>query len=507
MTQLILMLSQLLVLPIQIRRWGDAATASWYAAIAIANITSIADCGLRLAGHAELVRSLRERPGDKESAESFQQVWAWIRVLVLAVTALLILANALYSVAWKHTPYQAWQGALAVAIALETILIVRIMYLDSLGFYRGAEASYFTLAALRLALSLVGLLVFHLRSNGLAWLYFASSILALGWQNRICHKAGTLGLFSRPRKLSLSVLTLARHTLAEPCANWVRLSLPVLITSALAPPAAVTTYVALRAVFGVARASIQQLARVASVEYLRIRAVRRILRAESILTAFMLLSVGFGTLFGASVVIDNHRILSLWLKHFDNQMFQSIVASFALASPFLGYQILLSLKFRIGELGHVAGRLYAFVLYSGMFAGLALVTGSFRSYLILLALAEILLSASFMGFPKFASTASSQAGQRGFAAACCGTLLIVSLSFAVARIPGKIFSGISIVAFGWASMSLVITAGLLTAFVIARNKETWRELRTTRTQKSNTDSRTISLLDKTGSSEPIALSS
>jgi hypothetical protein len=502
MTQLVLMISQLLVLPIQIRKWGVAGTASWYAAIAIANITTVADCGLRLAGHAELLRSWREDSNQSPAAEHFQQVWAWIRILIVAVTAILIAGDALYSIALKGTPYEIWKAALALATALETILIVRIMYLDSLGFYRDAEASYFTFAALRLVLTLAGLILFHLQAAGLAWLFLASSILAVVWQNRICRTAGTLHLFSRPHGLSFQVLKLARHTLADPCTNWVRLSLPVLVTSALAPPAAVTIYVALRAVFGVARASIQQLARVASVEYLRIRAVGRMLRADAILAAFMLLSVGFGTIFAAGVVVDNLRILSLWLKHFDRQMFQIMAASFALAAPFYGYQILLSLRFRTGQLDHVAGRLYAFILYSGVFGGAALIFGSLRLYLILLAFAEILLSITFMGFPWNSPKGESMAGVRGSSAACCGTALIAALWLIVTQSPARFFSEVSLGAAGWALLSVLITAGLFVAFVLARNTDVRRELVSGRIPNAKPETQPVSLLDKARATQP-----
>jgi len=495
LTQLTLMASQLVLLPIQIHLWGDSATASWYAAIAVANITTIADCGMRLAGHAELLRSLRESPADNTSTEHFRQVWAWIRMLVLAVTATLLVGDAIYCLVFQGTAYPLWRGALVVACALETILIVRIMYLDSLGLYRGAEASYFIFATLRLALSFVGLIVFRMQATGLAWLFLASSVVAVLWQARVCARAGTLGLFEKlPRKLSFRVLALARHTLAEPCANWVRLSLPVLMLTALAPAEAVTTYVALRAVFGVARSTVQQLARVASVEYLRIRALGRDYKAECILGTFVLVSVALGTALAAGVVADNLRILSLWLRHFDRRTFQSVVASFAAGAPFYGYQIILSLMFRVGQLGSVARRLYAFVLYSGLFAAVSLAFGSFHFYLVLVAVSEILLSASFMWPALRVEERKVQAGYRGFETACLGSLLVLVLWSALMWSSANIFADVSMTSVGWALACLVIILGVLAVFAFLRNADILRTALRPSTHSPDADPQLVAIL-------------
>lgn len=477
LTQVTLVISQLVMLPIQIHRWGDSATALWYQAIAIANITTIADFGLRMAGHAELFRSQRECPGDTVSAEQFQQVWAWIRVLILGASAALILGAALYSTVFKHEAYPLWKHALVLAFALETVLIVRIMYLDSLGFYRVSEATYLIFAALRLVLSICGIMVFDLRSNGLGWLFLISSAGAVLWQDYVCHQAKVLRLFDRPAgKLSFRVLTLARHTLAEPCANWVRLSLPVLVIAALASPIAVTAYVALRAVFGAARSTIQQVARVGSVEYMRVRAAGQTDMAESLLGLFILLSVALGAGFGGGVVLENLRLLRLWLRHCDRATFQIICASFAVSAPFYAYQVRLSLMFRVGRLRHVAGRLYAFILLSALFAGAALAVGSFHIYLILLPLAEFLLGASFMRLTVDEYERSSTGGQRAFATACAGSLLMLALCGAVRWGPANIFSDISPSAAGWTSLYVLIAMGLLAGFAFVWDADLWRTI-------------------------------
>jgi len=445
LTQVVLMLSQLVLLPIQIRLWGHGATAAWYSALAIAMITTVVDCGLRTAGHAEIVRFVNERTDDSAARDYFQQVWGWIRVLMLVVSLVLIAGDALLAIFIRGEAYPAWKAALILAYALETLLIIRIMYLDSLGFYRGAELSYFVFAALRLSLAVPALLVLRVGANGLAWLFLATSALALALQGRfLCRRITALGIFAAfPRKLAIRVFAVARHTLAEPCANWVRLSLPVLVIGAIAAPAAVTTYVALRAAFGAGRTTIQQLARVASVEYLKFRSEGRIEGAESLLCLFVLAAGFFGVLVAGFIVVDNMRILGLWLARFDRETFQVITLAFAPSAAFYAYQIILNLMFRVGALAWVARRHYAYVLYSGIFAAFAASTKWLSIYLVLLAVSEILLSTTFL-LPGSKSTMfQTQAGRRGLVAGSAGAIVVMILWSAARWNWGNVFVDVS----------------------------------------------------------------
>ncbi len=396
MTQAILMLSQLVLLPIQIRSWGQAETAGWYSALALATVTYFVDCGLRTAGHAELTRANAHPSESFSDRLHFCQIWSWIRVLVLVFSVVLIAVDLVASAVWAPGGYPAWHAVLILACSTETLLVIRIMYLDSLGRYRGAEASYFGYASLRLLFSIPAILVFHCKAPGLAVIYLFTAVAALVAQGEwLCRASPLLRLDRNFCALSWRVLALSRHTVAEPIANWVRLSLPVLLIRHMAPSMAVTTYVGLRAVFGAGRTSIQQLARVASVEVLKARAQKQLERAAALLDVFILLAVFFGSGIGLFVVIDNLRILGLWLKSFDLLLFQQVALAFALTAPFFSYQILMNLMFRSGDLAAVAWRHYAFVAYSLLFGVIALLCHSLPLYLGFLVAAEILLSITF----------------------------------------------------------------------------------------------------------------
>jgi hypothetical protein len=312
--------------------------------------------------------------------------------------------------------------------------VVRITYLDSLGRYREAEASYFSLAVLRLTLSVPALVIFHWSASGLAGIYMVSSAVALFIQEKwLCHSTPLLQLTDRFPKLSWRVLGLARFTVAEPVANWARLSLPVLVIGQITSPMAVTTYVALRAVFGAGRSTVQQLARVASVEVLRARSVGETKRAESLLTLFVVAAVFFGSLIGSFVVVDNMRILGLWLKRFDRPLFQEIALAFALTAPFSSYQIPMNLMFRMGQLERVASKHYRFVACSLIFAGASLLTRSLPVYLAMLVIAEMILSAGFF-----------EQARAGLRVAAAGSAIIGTLWLAVHQNVGGAFSNLSI---------------------------------------------------------------
>ncbi len=477
LTQVILILSQLILLPIQIRMWGHRATAAWYSAIALATITTVVDCGLRTAGHAELVRFIGQPTTELAAGEHFQQVWGWIRVLVVVLTLALIVGDAVYTTGVKGSPYPLWKAALTFAYALETVLIIRIVYLDTLGFYRGAEASYFMFAALRLAFAVPALLLFHLEANGLAWLFLATSVVALGLQGwLLCRPIGVLGAFAPlPRKLSIRVLAVARYTLAEPCANWVRLSLPVLVISVISHPAAVTTYVALRATFGAGRTTIQQLARVASVEYLRFRGEKRSDAAESLLSSFVLAAGFFGAAVASVVIVDNMRVLGLWLTRFDRSTFQTIALSFAPSAAFYSYQIVLSLMFRVGELAWIARRHYAYVIYCAVFAGVVTQVKWLPLYLGMLVVSEVVLSCSFM-LPGIKDNVAFpiRAGRRGILAALAGSICVLLLWFAARHDLGGIFGDFSLRSVLASASVLALVLATLAAIIYFTNSGLFR---------------------------------
>ena len=484
MTQVILLLNQVVLLPMQIRLWGNSETALWYGAIALATVTTVADCGLRTAGHVELLRLARTN--DPDARAEFLQVWAWIRLLILLVTAALLLAGLAYGALHGMGTWQLGRVLLTLAYAFEALLIIRIVYLDSLGEYSSAESSYFIFAAIRLVLAVPALLFFRVQPVGLCWIFLGTSVLGLALQGWLCNIPSELRIFGGfPRRLSFGTCSLVRYTMAEPIANWARLSLPVLVIASIAPDTAVTTYVALRAIYGSARTTIQQVARVASVEVLRLVEVlrplgqRRLAPAESLLSLFLLFAGLIGTAVAGVVVLDNMRLLSLWLKDFDRLLFQNINLSFALSSPFYCYQIIVALSFRVGQLALTARRQYAYLLYSALIAASTVIIRSLDVYLALLVVAEILLSISFLMRQNIGGHAShkTNAGRRGLAGSFAGAALVFAMWITVRHASSSIFTVKSVDHALQAACLLALSLGVLMLVGLALNGPAFRNLR------------------------------
>jgi len=424
LTQSVLLLNQVVLLPIQIRIWGHVSTAHWYTMLATATIVGVADCGLRTAGHAELIR-YAHNPAAEQAKTEFQHLWAWIRILICVVTITLIGLDLSYNCLYTKTPYPLWRAALVIGVAIETIVYVRVMYLDSLELYRQAEAGYLLLAATRLCLAIAALVFFHSPPEVLAWIGCLSGVFAIAHQSTLCRRIGLLRLFEPvPPGLSFRTLRIARYTMADPVSSWMRTYVPVLVLSAIAQPVAVTIYVALRAVFGTARQMILQLSRYASVQYVSLKESHKAGLAETQFTLCVLFAAFFASVLTGIVVADNFRLASLWLVRSDPTLYAQIAITFGLASPLYAYQILQALMLRHGKVREIAKRQYLYIICLVIFAAVALLTKSVLLWLVLILMAEITISLSFM---LRTANIPTSAGVRGSLAALASALLGVSL--------------------------------------------------------------------------------
>jgi hypothetical protein len=428
MTQGVMLLNQIVLLPIQLRVWGTETAAYWYSIVAIAAVTSAADFGLRTAGHAELIRHAND-PTDHEARTEFEHLWAWIRILIASTTLILVVADFLYHHIHLGVAYPLWRPALVVGIALEILLGVRITYLDSQGLYREAEAGFLVLAVARLLLAVGALLIFRAPPAVLGWIWLFTGLFAVMQQSRLCRRLGRLRLFEPiPPGLSFRTLATVRHTMADPCSGWVRINGPVVVLSIISPPIAIVTYVALRAIFGAARATIQQLSRYASVEFLALRHARKFKLAEMHLSVMVLMVAFFASTVAAFVVADNGRLASLILNKMDLRTYQQVAITFGLGNAFYAYGLVAAVSRRSGEVGIVARRQYFYMICAGIFAAIALVVKSTLLWLSLMLLADVLVALSFMLMaPSTSILAQTSAGWRGCVAAAASSVLIFTM--------------------------------------------------------------------------------
>jgi hypothetical protein len=186
------------------------------------------------------------------------------------------------------------------------------------------------------------------------------------------------------------------------------------------------TYVALRAIFGAARTTIGQLARPASVEYIKLRQVRKFELAEMHLSIMVLGTALFASVVAALVMADNGRLASLILSKMDLPIYQEVAVTFGLGNAFFVYQILVAVCRREGEVAEVARRQYFYIACTAVFAGIALVVKSMLLWLALMAFADVLLALCFMFNPPAHSILrKTSVGRRGTVAAATSTLLVL----------------------------------------------------------------------------------
>jgi hypothetical protein len=466
LTQLSLVVSQLGILPLQLRSWGTDATAGWYSAIAFATLATVADLGLRAAGHAELLQLVRpSEAAAVDDAPSFVACWSWIRTLAVCSTIVLVAFDAM-----RGSAGSAWHGMLIAASALELLLIVRVMYLDTLGLYVRAELSYLAFSVLKAVFSIVGIWAFALREAPIAALQLGAAVAAVLLQSYLAQGIPQIGLMApiAPGRVA-RILPVCARTISEPAANWCRLSLPVLVLSSIAPAAIVTTYVASRALFGLVRASVQQIARVASVEFVRACGEQRWAVAKRNLHGFLLLGTLVSTGIALLVAADDRRLLSLWLGEIDASLFRAVAIPFCLGAPFYIYQIMLSLRVRLGDIGSIAKSQYIYLALAVVASGAAALAREWRIYLVLLLACDVLLALQLMWrVPGTLGPHATWASRRGIRAASALGLALALFWPLVIADPFSTFAarGVASLALSVVLAALALAFGTCASFVI-----------------------------------------
>lgn len=386
-TQLSLVGTQLLLLPLEVRLWGLQTTAEWHTASALAALLSAADFGLRGFGHA----SLRRGPSPSgDGGASFAPVWATQRLLVAG--ALLLAALAAVLAAWLQIASGAqWLLWLMVAYAVEALLSARGMYMDTLGMIARAEATYALMASSRLGAALIALTVFEASPRTLALIYAGSAIGALLAQGRWLHPTSPLRLAAGGfRSMNAETLQLLRYSIGYPLSQWCRPNLPVLVLHAISTAAMVNAFVALRAVFGLARQAVLQLSRFASVQY---AVTEDPCSRRQKLLKWTYASVLLGTACALAVELDAGLLLSLWVPGTSAPGYQWVSLALSLTAPFFATQVLLLTYMRSGSEREAARVQFAYVLLAVAAALAATALSTLIGYFVSFLACELLFSA------------------------------------------------------------------------------------------------------------------
>jgi hypothetical protein len=385
--QLCSVIAQLVLLPLMLRTWGHEVAAQWFVAVALANLTGVFDFGLHNAGHSQLLAGLN---GDAKAATEFRHTWLLTRLTIVGMSVLFIVYQLLLG-----SEFFALSSIMICSMAIDTILGARGIWFDTLGQFNRVESSFLATAILRIVVALAALVFFQASPITIAWIMLAISLsgIVVSWALLRSPLLGFLaGGFAGLSWRSLSVI---RLVVADPLSGWVRTSLPVVVFAAIAPASVVTTYVAMRAVFGLSRQVIWQLTRYASVRYIQHYENNK-KWAEHIVMRAIQGTIVIGVAVSSVVIVDQGRLVRLWLGFTSSDEY-AIVASFAFGTIAFGYTVIANILMRTGDVAAVAKRQYLYLLAA---VSVAVVTQFIYAdttvYLVMLALQEVLIAGLFV---------------------------------------------------------------------------------------------------------------
>jgi hypothetical protein len=225
------------------------------------------------------------------------------------------------------------------------------------------------------------------------------------------------------------------------------------------PAAFITTFVALRAAFGAARLTAIQLARYASVQYVRENRseARRTIAIQAVFVTIVL-----GVMISSLALIDDGRLLRLWLGASNVQDSRAIAAYFGVAALAAVYQVPAGILIRSGQIGEFAKRQYAYVGLGLLIALLVpLLPAAAPIYLCSLALLEIVNAGLFV---QILGSEARRASVKAFALAA-GVLL--GLGAVVTRDPGGVFSAAAFTGVVWSALTGLLGLGCVAIPLLA----------------------------------------
>lgn len=250
LSQLAIIASQLVLLPLQIHVWGHDIVALWLSTLALTGILNVSDLGLRNAGFAALAANA--------PPERFSTLWTIMRGhMGLATLAVLAVVAA-----WL-APRAGAEGSLflfvlALAATAEVFLGLRVTFMEAKGLIAPAEALFFAMAASRVVIAGVLIAFFNAGPLLVSIVWLLSAVCAVCAQSFFRFVRETSPAFGNWKLEDVAAAYRdAAWSAATPLVQWAQLQAPVIALSVFAAPALVSSFVAIRALFGTMRSILQ----------------------------------------------------------------------------------------------------------------------------------------------------------------------------------------------------------------------------------------------------------
>ncbi len=260
LSQLAIIASQLVLLPLQIHSWGHDIVALWLSTLALTGILNVSDLGLRNAGFAALAANA--------PPERFSTLWTIMRGhMALATLAVLAVVAA-----WL-APRAGAEGSLflfvlALAATAEVFLGLRVTFMEAKGLIAPAEALFFAMAGSRVVIAAALIGFFNAGPLLISLVWLLSAVGAVCAQSLFRFVRETSPAFGNWKLVDVATAYRdAAWSAATPLVQWAQVQAPVIALSVFAAPALVSSFVAIRALFGTMRSILQHVSRLASIKF------------------------------------------------------------------------------------------------------------------------------------------------------------------------------------------------------------------------------------------------
>ena len=391
LSQATLVAQQLLILPLQIHVWGHDTVAVWLAALALAAIVGSSDLGLKNAGFAAIAAG--------ETGDKFATLWSVMRLQMLAA-GLVTMGVSFAMFSGRIPPDQSiFLVILTAAAMMENYLGLRTPFLEALGRIAYAESAFLAMVATRLVVGVALIYFLHAGPVILSILWLASACMAVLIQAQFREVRTVAPLFRRWKFSHIrETYADARWSAATPLVVWAQIHLPVITLSSFAPAAIVSSFVALRTLYGLTRLIIQQISRIISIQYTR--RVRQI-GADNARAFLLLVAAGVAWLSaGAGLAIFAEKF---WLTGplFDipkTPIVYLLILTLGISSTMSVHQLFALSMAREGAFSTSGTANYAYFLGVAGTCGLALLLKNMPLLVIGLAACDVMLLALIVHF-------------------------------------------------------------------------------------------------------------
>lgn len=425
LSQLSIIATQLVLLPLQIHSWGHEPVALWLSTLALTGILNVSDLGLRNAGFAAIAAD--------EPPSRFATLWTIMRAHMALATLGVLVVVALWLAPRAGPEGALFLYVLAAAATAEVFLGLRVTFMEAKGLIAPAEALFFMMSATRVAIGAVLIGVFHAGPLPVAILWLVAALAAVFGQSLFGFVRRVTPVFGDWRLENVKAAYRdAAWSAATPLVQWAQIQAPVLALSAFAAPALVASFVAIRALFGTMRGILQHLGRIASIKFGEWARAKGEGSAHALLLLAGAFSAWLALGFGLALFAENFMLTGKLFALPNNTTVRAIAFTVTFSTVLSVHSLFTLALARFGKFALTGVANYAYFAVIALTCLVSASLGDVRVLLggIIVADAALLLMVVGITMRRDAD-AQQSAARRTFFGAICGYLAVAALAWLI----------------------------------------------------------------------------